>query len=134
MLDEGLLNYKNRLYIPSCDDLKRFIMDKLHKRPYIGHLGYQKMVTTTKKQFYWPRLKKDIAKYLAKCLECQHVKAEQWHLAGLLQPLPIPEWKWETISMDFITGLPKLARQNDAIMVVVDKLRKSAHFIPVKST
>jgi hypothetical protein len=52
----------------------------------------------------------------------------------LLQPLPIPEWKWETISMDFITGLPKSTKQNDTIMVVVDKLSKDAHFIPIKST
>jgi hypothetical protein len=70
MLDEGLLTYRNRLYIPSCDDLKRFIMDEIHKRPYIGHPGYQKMITTTRKQFYWPRLKKDIVDYLDKCLEC----------------------------------------------------------------
>jgi hypothetical protein len=107
MLEEGLLTYRNRLYIPNCDDLKRFIMDELHKRPYTGHPGYQKMITTTRKQFYWPGLKKDIANYLAKCLECQQVKAEHRHPTGLLQPLPIPEWKWETISMDFITGLPK---------------------------
>jgi hypothetical protein len=79
-------------------------------------------------------LKKDIADYLAKCLECQQVKAEHQHPVGLLQPLPIPEWKWETISMDFITGLPKSTKKNDAIMVVVDKLSKVAHFIPVKST
>jgi hypothetical protein len=134
MLDEGLLTYKNILHIPSCDDLKRFIMDELHKIPYIGHLGYQKMITATRKQFYWPGLEKDIAEYLAKCLECQQVKAEHRHPPGLLQPLPILEWKWETISMDFIIGLPKSARQNDAIMVVVDKLRKSTHFIPIKST
>jgi hypothetical protein len=76
MLEEGLLTYINRLYIPNCDDLKRFIMDELHKRPYIGHPGYQKMITTTRKQFYWPGLKKDIANYLAKCLECQQVKVE----------------------------------------------------------
>jgi hypothetical protein len=134
MLDEGLLNYKNKLYIPNCDDLKRFIMDELHKRPYIGHPGYQKMITATRKQFYWTGLKKDIDDYLAKCLECQQVKVEHQHPAGLLQPLPIPKWKWETIFMDFITRLPKLAKQNDAIMVVVDKLSKSAHFIPVRST
>jgi hypothetical protein len=75
MLDEGLLTYINRLYIPSCDDLKRFIMDEIHKRQYNGHPGYQKMSTTTRKQFYWPGLKKDIANYLAKFLECQQVKA-----------------------------------------------------------
>jgi hypothetical protein len=51
-------------------------------------------------------MKKDIAKYLAKCIECQQVKVEHQHPAGLLQPLPIPKWKWETISMDLITGLP----------------------------
>jgi hypothetical protein len=134
MIDGGLLTYINRLYILDCDDLKRFIMDELHKRPYTGHPGYQKMITATRKQFYWPGLKKDIANYLAKCLECQQVKAEHWHLAGLLQPLPIPEWKWETISMDFITRLPTSTKQNDAIMVVVDKLRNSSHFVPVKLT
>jgi hypothetical protein len=90
MIDGGLLTYRNRLYIPDCDDLKRFIMDKLHKRPYTSHPGYQKMITATRKQFYWPGLKKDIAEYLAKCIECQQVKAEHRHPVGLLQPLPIP--------------------------------------------
>jgi hypothetical protein len=76
MLDGGLLIYRNRLYIPSCDDFKRFIMDELHKRPYTDHPSYQKMVIATRKQFYWPGLKKYIAEYLAKCLECQQVKGE----------------------------------------------------------
>jgi hypothetical protein len=134
MAKGGLLIYRDRMYIPNRDGLKRFIMDELHKRPYTGHLGYQKMVTATRKKIYWPGLKKDIAKYLAQCIECQQVKAEHQHPAGLLHPLPIPEWKWETISMDFITGLPTSTKQNDAIMVVVDKLSKSAHFIPIKST
>jgi ribosomal protein L21E len=79
-------------------------------------------------------MKREVAEYLARCLECQLVKAEHQHPAGLLQPLPIPEWKWEIISLDFITGLPRNAKQNDSIMVVVDKLSKAAHFIPVKST
>ena len=67
-------------------------------------------------------------------MECQQVKVEHQHPAGLLQPLPVPEWKWKVISMDFITGLPMTWRQHDFIMVVVDKLTKAAHFIPVKST
>lgn len=79
-------------------------------------------------------MKKHVAEYLARCLECQQIKTEHQHPAGLLQPLPIPEWKWEIISMDFITGLPKTKRNNDSIMVVVDKLRKATHFIPVQST
>jgi hypothetical protein len=60
MINEVLLTYKGRLYIPSCDDLKRFIMDELHKRPYTGHPGYQKMITATRKLFYWHGLKNDI--------------------------------------------------------------------------
>jgi hypothetical protein len=76
MIDEGLLTYRNRLYILDCDDLKRFIMDELHKRPYTGHPGYQRMITAPRKQFYWLGLKKDIAEYLAKCIECQQVKSE----------------------------------------------------------
>jgi hypothetical protein len=65
-------------------------MDELHKRPYTGHPGYQKMIAATQKQFYWPRLNKYIAKYLAQCIECQQVKAKHRHPAGLLHPLPIP--------------------------------------------
>jgi hypothetical protein len=68
MLEGGLSTYRNILYIPNCDDLKRFIMDELHKKPYTSHPGYQKMITTTRKQFYWSRLKKVISNYLAKCL------------------------------------------------------------------
>jgi hypothetical protein len=93
MLDGGLLTYRIRLYIPNYDDLKRFIMDELHKRPYTGHPGYQKMIVNTRKQFYWPGLKKDIDEYLAKCIECQQVKAEHRHPAGLLQPLPILDYQ-----------------------------------------
>jgi hypothetical protein len=62
------------------------------------------------------------------------VKFEYRHHVGLLQPLQIPKWKWDTISMDFITGLPNTVKQHDAIMVIVDKLRKETHFIPIKST
>jgi hypothetical protein len=79
-------------------------------------------------------MKNETTEYLSKCLDCQQVKVEHQHPTGLLQPLPIPEWKWEIISMDFITGFPKTQRQNDSIMVVIDKLSKYAHFIPVKST
>ena len=79
-------------------------------------------------------MKSEVAEYIARCLDCQQVKTEHQHPAGLLQPLPIPSWKWEIISLDFITGLPRNQNQNDSIMVVVDKLSKAAHFIPVKTT
>ena len=67
-------------------------------------------------------------------MKCQQVKVEHQHLAGFLQPLPVLEWKWEVISMDFITVLPMTWRKHDSIMVVVEKLTKAAHFIPMMST
>ena len=78
-------------------------------------------------------MKRDMVEYISRCIKCQQVKVEHQHPAGLLQPFPVPEWKWEVISMDFITRLPMNSRQHDSIMVVVDKLTKAAHFIPVKS-
>ena len=74
-------------------------------------------------------MKGETTEYLARCQYCQQVKVEHQHPADLLQPLPVPEWKWETISLDFITGMPKTQKQNDSIMVVIDKLNKSAHFV-----
>jgi hypothetical protein len=79
-------------------------------------------------------MKKEIDEYIARCMECQKVKAKHRHPAGLLHPLPIPEWKWDVVTMDFITGLPRTRKQHDSIMVVVDKLTKAAHFIPLKTT
>jgi hypothetical protein len=78
-------------------------------------------------------MKEDIVNYVARCLECQQVKVEHRHLAGLLQPHAIPELKWEVISMDFIVGFPLTARRHDSIFVVVDTLMKSAHFIHVST-
>jgi hypothetical protein len=92
------------------------------------------MITVVRSQFFWSRMKKDVVDYIARCMECQKVKAENRHRAGLLQPLPIPKKKWEVITIDFITKLPRKERKHDSIMVVVDKLTKVAHFVPVKTT
>jgi hypothetical protein len=77
-------------------------------------------------------MKRDIAEYVALCDTCQRVKAEHQRPAGLLQPLKVPEWKWEEIGMDFIIGLPRTQKRYDSIWVIVDRLTKVAHFIPVK--
>ena len=87
-----------------------------------------------KSQYYWPDMRREIAEYIDKCLECQRVKVEHRNPAGLLQPLPILEWKWEVVTMYFITRLPKTSKQHDAIMVVVENLTKATHFIPMKTT
>jgi hypothetical protein len=79
-------------------------------------------------------MKKEIAEYIARCMECQKVKDEHRHPKGLLQPFPIPEWKWEQVTMHFITRLPKTNKKHDSITVVVDKLTKVACFVPLKTT
>jgi hypothetical protein len=79
-------------------------------------------------------MKRDVTKYVALCDTCQRVKAEHQRPAALLQPLKIPEWKWEEIGMDFIVGLPRTQARYDSIWIIVDRLTKVAHFIPVKTT
>jgi hypothetical protein len=87
-----------------------------------------------KGRFWWSNMKRDVAEYIALCDVCNRVKAEHQKLANLLQPLPIPEWKWDNVGMDFITGLPRTKSGYASIWVVVDRLTKVAHFIPVKTT
>ena len=109
-------------------------MDEIYQAPYSGHPGYQKTIATARKQYFFPRMKKDITEYISKCMKCQPAKVEHQHPSGLLQPLPVPEWKQKVISMDFIIGFPITMKQHDSIMFVVDKLTKESHFIQVKST
>ena len=87
-----------------------------------------------RKEYFSPNMKAEVAEYIARCLDYQQVKTEHQHPTGFLQPLPIPSQKWEVISLDFITRLPRNHNQNDSIMVVVDKLSKATHFIPIKTT
>ena len=92
------------------------------------------MYMHVKERFWWNNLKRDIAEHIAKCDVCSRVKAEHQKPAGLLQPLPVPDWKWEQIGMDFITGLPRTRSVYDSIWVIVERLTKVAHFVPVKTT
>ena len=129
-----LLMFRDRIYIPVVGELQNLVMSEAHKAPYSAHPGVKKMNADLKQQYYWPGMKRDIADFVARCLECQRVKAEHQHPAGLLQSHSVPGWKWDTISIDFIVGFPLSARRHDSIMVVVDKLTKVAHFIPVRSS
>ena len=79
-------------------------------------------------------MKRDIAQFVAECDVCCRIKAEHQRPAGTLQPLSIPEWKWDKVGMDFITGFPKTQKGNDAIFVVIDRLSKVAHFLPVRES
>ena len=78
-------------------------------------------------------MKADIARFVARCDTCQRIKAEHQKLEELLQPLPIPVWKWDEIGMDFVVGLPRTQKGHDSIWVIVDRLTKAAHFIPVRT-
>jgi hypothetical protein len=131
---DGILLRKKIIFVPNVQDLKRMILHEMHNVPYAGHPGYQKTVATIKSHYFWPGMKREIDEYFARCMECQKVKSENRYPTGLLQPLPIPEWKWEVVTMDFITILPRTCKLHDSIMVVVDKLTKVAHFILLKTT
>ena len=117
--EDGLITYKDKIYIPNVAVFRRVVMDAIHQAPYYGHPRYQKTIATTRTQYFWAEMKKDIAEYISKCMKCQLVKVEHQHPAGLLQPFPVPEWKWEVIFMDFITGFPMTVRQHGSIMVMV---------------
>jgi hypothetical protein len=107
---DGILMYKNKIYAPNVQDLKLMILNEMHNVPYDGHPGYQKTVATVKSHYFWLGMKKGIVEYLARCMECEKVKAENMDRAGLLQHLPIHEWKWEVVTMDFITGFPRTGK------------------------
>jgi hypothetical protein len=130
----GFLMHKNRIYVPSYGELRNLVLKEMHDVPYVGHPGYHKTITIVRSQFFWLGMTKDVVDYIARCMECQKVKDEHRHPMGLLQPLPSPENKWEVITMDFIIGLPRTNKQHDSIIVVVEKLTKASHFVPVKTT
>jgi hypothetical protein len=109
------------------------ILREAHKMPYTVHPGKTKMYRDMKQNFWWKRMKVDVSKYVAAYGVYQRVKAEHKRPAGLLKPLEILEWKWEHITMDFVVGLRRSPRGRDAIWVVVDRLSKSAHYIPMKT-
>ena len=123
---DGLLRFRGQIYIPPNDELRMLILSEAHRAIYMAHPGVTKMGADLKLLFFWKGMKADIVNFVARCLECQHVKADHRHPTGLLQPHAIQESKWEVISMDFIVGLPLMARRHDSIFVVIDTLTKSA--------
>ncbi|GJS46858.1 putative reverse transcriptase domain-containing protein [Tanacetum coccineum] len=109
-------------------------MHESHRSKYSIHPGSDKMYQDLKLLYWWTNMKADIATYVSKCLTCAKVKAEHQKPFGLLQQPEIPVWKWERITMDFVSGLPRTPSGYDTIWVIVDRLTKSAHFLPMKKT
>nr|GFA37347.1 hypothetical protein [Tanacetum cinerariifolium] len=128
---DGTKCLRGRVWLPLFEGLRDLIMLESHKSNYSIYPGFDKMYHDLKKLYWWPNMKADIATYVRKCLTCAKVKAEHQRPSGLLQQPEIPVWKWERITMDFITNLPRTQSGYDLIWVIIDRLTKSAHFIPV---
>ncbi|XP_015159649.1 uncharacterized protein [Solanum tuberosum] len=107
LIEDGVLFYQNKLGVPNDDKLRRKILNEAHISPYAMHPGGTKIYQTIKEHYWWNGMKRDITEFISKCLVCQQVKAEHHVPVGLLQPLSMPEWKWERITMDFVCGLPR---------------------------
>jgi hypothetical protein len=132
--EQGTIWFKNRICVPDIDSLRETILKETHDSVYSIHPSSTKMYQDLKQKYWWYELKKDVASHVALCDVCQRVKAEHQRPTGLLHPLKIPEWKCEEIGMDFIVRLPRTFAGYDSIWVIVDRLTKVAHFIPVKTT
>ncbi|GJV91131.1 putative nucleotidyltransferase, ribonuclease H [Tanacetum coccineum] len=131
---DGIQCFEGRIWLPLFGGLRDLIMHESHKSKYSIHPGSDKMYQDLKKLYWWPNMKAEIATYVSKCLTYAKVKAEHQKPSGLLQQPKIPEWKWEKITMDFVLGLPRTPSGYDSIWVIVDRLTKSAHFLPMKKT
>ena len=113
--EHGVLRFGQRLVVPKDMELRELILREAHDSHLSIHPGATKMYQDLRQRFWWTRMKREVAKFVAECDVCRRVKAEHQRPAGLLQPLPIPEWKWDSVGMDFITGLPRSPKGNDAI-------------------
>nr|GEV88752.1 putative reverse transcriptase domain, ribonuclease H-like domain, aspartic peptidase domain protein [Tanacetum cinerariifolium] len=129
--DDGGIYFFDRIWIPSVSGVRKLIMDEAHTSRYSIHPGADKMYYDLRELYWWPGMNRDIAEYVSRCLTGSKVKAEHQKPSGLLQQPEIPEWKWEKITMDLVTKLPKSSGGYDTIWVIVDRLAKSAHFLPI---
>ncbi|TYK13635.1 pol protein [Cucumis melo var. makuwa] len=128
------LTFDGRLCVPEDSAVKAELLTEVHSFPFTMHLESTKMYQDLRRAYWWRNMKREVADFVSRCLVCQQVKAPRQKPAGLLQPLGVPEWKWKNVGMDFITRLPRTLKSYTVIWVVVDRLTKSAQFVPGKST
>ncbi|GKB96224.1 putative reverse transcriptase domain-containing protein, partial [Tanacetum coccineum] len=131
-LPKQICEAQNRVWLLRFGGLRDLVMHESHKSKYYIHPGSNKMYQDLKLLYWWPNMKADIATYVSKCLTCVKIKAGHQKPSGLLQQPEIPVWKWERITMDFVSELPRTPSGYDMIWVIVDRLTKSAHFLPMK--
>ena len=131
---DGSLRYKRRVMVHQLIELREEILKEFHCSRFAVHPGGTKMYRDLRLQYYWREMKRHVGDFFRRCLTCQQVKAEHQRPTGLLQPLEVAEWKWEHVTMDFVTHLPQTSRRHDTVWVIVDRLTKSAHFLTVWMT
>lgn len=129
-LQQGVIRQRGRLWIGTNSALQTKLISALLHSAVGGHSGATATYHRVRKLFTWPGLKRAVEDFVRQCTICQHAKHERTHLVGKLQPLPIPQEPWHDLTMDFVKGLPK-SEGYDAIMVVIDRLTKYAHFVPL---
>jgi hypothetical protein len=129
-LHQGLLRYKGRLWVGDDLGLQHKVIEAFHSSPVGGHSGFPATYHRIKHLFAWIGLKSAVQQFVAECPTCQQAKLDRARYPGLLQPLPIPSMAWQSISMDFIDGLP-MSKGKNGILVIVDRFSKYAHFIPL---
>jgi hypothetical protein len=137
LVDGALCIQRNDLLlvcIPSNSDLRLSLLHDAHDSAIAGHFGFEKTYGHLHSRFFWPSMAKDTRLYVQTCESCQRTKPSNLPPAGLLQPLPIPDRPWQTVTMDFVGPLPKTPRGFDSITVFVDKLTKQVHFAPCHTT
>ncbi|GJX49597.1 putative reverse transcriptase domain-containing protein [Tanacetum coccineum] len=133
---DGTLCLNNRSWVPYFGDLRALIMHGSHNSKYSIHLGWDKMYQDLRRLYWWPNMKAEIATYVSKCLTCAKVKIQYQKPSGLLVQPEIPQWKWENITMDFVTKLPKKAAKDDMLEKLTRRYLKevvSKHGVPVSN-
>ena len=130
-LHDGLLRYKGKIWLGNNVTLHHTVMTAMHCSAVGGHSGFPVTYHRLKQLFSWPGMRKCVQNFVAACTTCQQAKPDRSKYPGLLQPLPVPSGAWQTISMDFVEGLPMSGGKN-CVLVVVDKFSKFSHFVPLK--
>ena len=131
---DGLIYCGQQLYVPSDTEIKGQLLQEAHDVSVSGHAGVAKTVELLSRPYFWPKLHEDVKEYVSSCLACQSNKARNQVQAGLAQSIPHPPRRWDQVSMDLITQLPRTRTGNDAILVVVDKYSKMLHCAPTTTT
>ncbi|KAI3773990.1 hypothetical protein L1987_48531 [Smallanthus sonchifolius] len=119
--DDGIMRFDQRIWVPKLGDIQEKVLDEAHKSRYSMHPGANKMYKDLKTHYWWPNMKRSITQYIDKCLTCLQVKIEHQKQAGQLQQIELPVWKWDRITMDFVTKLPRTQKGHNAIWASFQK-------------